>query len=414
MNTTAVNDWAFDFLQVKESWSRLDPAKLAKIKIAFIDTGYDPARLEGKDIDIVNISLDPDQTAFDLTGHGTLFASILHRYTHMVNGGKPKIISIRAGNASNLPVSDIIHGIRRAIEEQVDVLSINVCNVYYNAQMTRLLYQAAEQGMIPIAPSGNMIRGEYTFPASLETVIASTSISQAGELLDYVNAHKYTDVGAPEEDAAYHIGHEELQQITAVIQGMFGQQEAVQRFPHLNVLDQNPFSGTSFSLPMVVAVAAYMKAINNKLRVKDIRDILKYRNNARVLNQPDTDIGILNFPYALDEVDNLNPHPRELQDQLFFQFSHNLEPGCIFAQVHDLTGNPRRSLDDTTVTLSVFPYNPMQTREADNIITSQTLELQEGTFKWDFKHLDVGNYFLRVKDESGRVTEALSMIKQKG
>lgn len=425
MTKSPPNDPIFNALNVEAAWELVSPGKLQDVKVAYIDTGFEPGRLQGRHIPVTTVCVDDSGVDTDIIGHGTLFASILHRYTYINNTGKgsgplgPHITAIKAGDTENLPVKHVIRGIRKALELGVDVLSVNVCNVYYNAEMADLLHQAARQGVIAVAPAGNFIRGEYTFPASLDTVIASTSVTIQKEIPGYVNAFSRVDVGAPEEDVKYHIPKEILDRIMAMVANIPEEQQPTPQ----GMKSKNPFAGTSFSLPLVVAAAALIKAIQPEAGVHDVREILKHGLSEKITMEPGTSFGFLDFRQAVAKAAAMeSPAPSvdfSYEPRLYFQLQHRHDRHSLGVAVCDFKGEPGEQPGEqageevnSAVELRVFPFSPLRTTENNNLIEAQTVSLQNGQLEWSYDHLPEGSYFVRLIDPAGAVTPALGMIKR--
>ena len=408
------NSWPYEYLNVKEAWEKVNVKNLKKIKMAYIDTGYDIKRAINKSVNVDVIDLCGNDTYIDSIGHGTAFANIFTKYAYQDDTTGPKIISLKASNDIQVLVSKVEEGICRAIEMGVDILAINLCNTCFNSRIANLLYKAANAGIITVVPSGNLLTNEYTFPASLNTVIACASVEPSGAISNFANINEYVDVGCPEENLFKNISGIDFTLMQQLIYKMntINSNESKK----LNALLNGNFFGTSFSTPILTALLVLMKSVRPELDIFMVKKILKELSNEETISSYGKSITIkkVNFLEAINAAINLKSDVCEsYEEQNFLQVICKKTPNGYFviAEVYNLFGEKIDNVD-REFDLIVFPYNRRDTKEKDNIIEKIRVLAKNGRIEWNFDHLYPGDYFLRIRDKDNSILESLTMIKK--
>ncbi|WP_025700523.1 S8 family peptidase [Paenibacillus forsythiae] len=227
-----------------------------KVRIAYIDTGCnidDPFFQSAK---ILSVDMNGESAA-DQVGHGTFVGSVMTRLLDQYSWHPIEVIAIRAGNSPSLPTESICRGIERAIKLNVDVLSIEACNLFFHPRMAMLVTAAVSRGIIVIAPAGNFLKEQTTFPASLKRVISCGSYEQAG-LAEHSNYNRDLDVLAP--------GYLIPGRLAEPVARQMGLSKDGNGLCHL--------SGTSFAAAILSVLAALVKSVDKQIGAAEFRDLL--------------------------------------------------------------------------------------------------------------------------------------------
>ncbi|QNU66413.1 S8 family serine peptidase [Ruminiclostridium herbifermentans] len=412
-----INDfssWPYDYLNVKEAWMKVNKNNLKNLKMAYIDTGYDSEKALSKGANVEIVNLCDNDICMDSLGHGTAFANIFIKYAYLDDTVGPKIISIKSSNNAQVLVSKVEEGISRALEMNVDILAINLCNTCFNSRIAHQLYKAAKSGIITVVPSGNLITNEYTFPASLNTVIACTSVEPSGNISDFANINEYIDVGCPEENLFKNISGIDYNQMQQLLNKMNNNDSS--KAKKESAFFNGNFFGTSFSTPILTALITLMKSVNPKLNIFMVKNILKSLSNEETILSDGKSMKIkkVNFLEAIDSAINFHSSVSDYYDeQYFFQVTYkkDSEEYVVIAEVYNLEGK-KVDIINKEFELIVFPYNRQNTKEGVNIVKKLNILSKDGIIKWNFNHLQQGKYFLRIKDKDNIILESLSVIKK--
>ena len=405
--------WPYDYLNVKEALMKVNKNNLKNLKMAYIDTGCDSSKVLSKGANVEIVNLCDNDTCMDPLGHGTAFANIFIKYAYLDDTVGPKIISIKSSNNAQVLVSKVEEGISRALEMNVDILAINLCNTCFNSRIAHQLYKAAKSGIITVVPSGNLQTNEYTFPASLNTVIACTSIEPSGNISDFANINEYIDVGCPEENLFKNISGIDYKLMQQLLDK---NNNDLSKSKKERAVFKSDFFGTSFSTPILTALITLMKSVNQKLNTYMVKNILKNLSNEETILSDGKPIKIkkINFLEAIDLAINFPSSVfDDYDEQYFFQVTYkkDSEEYVVIAEVYNLEGK-KVDIINKEFELIVFPYNRQNTKEGVNIVKKLNILSKDGIIKWNFNHLQQGKYFLRIKDKDNIILESLSVIKK--
>lgn len=250
-----------------------------QIKVALIDSGVDYS----ENINVKErINLIPEEENVsalydDTNGHGTAIASII--CSSEKENGEAKgiysnidLYSIKVLDEMNeAPLSRIIEGINRAIELDVDIISISFGTTKNSEIMHDAIRRAYEAGILVIAASGN--QGEHSdiveYPAAYEETLSVGSVNSQAEVSEFSSGKEKVDVLAPGENVQAN--------------GWFGLEYVC--------------SGTSIAVPHVVGVASALLSKGRNKSPNFIKSLIKVSSNKEV--QKEKCAGLLDEEYAL-------------------------------------------------------------------------------------------------------------------
>lgn len=222
-----------------------------EVKVAVIDTGVDKSHeaIKGRFIGGYDfVTKENNQGGVDNNGHGTAVAGVIvDRTTPNV-----KIVSYKVGDDTNeLVVSLITLAIKKAIDENIDVINMSFGSLSSSNFLETVIQNAHNKNIIMVASSGNngVNLDKYTaYPACDKNVIAVGATRGAQYKADYSNYG--SDV------MIYDFG----QPITAYSN-------------NANTTSKNAYikvTGTSFACPGVVAEASMIRAMYPNETVDEI------------------------------------------------------------------------------------------------------------------------------------------------
>lgn len=391
-------NWEFDYLEVEYIWNKINIDSLAKIKIAYLDTGCDISHKFFRNNKITALSVSDDINLEDEIGHGTFFAGVVSKLTNVHGKVGPEILSIKIGNTGQFSIKNVNKGIQIAIDNKADILNIGACNAYYSPEMARLINQAIESGIIVICPSGNYIFEEYTYPSSLETVISCASSDINGNLAEHSNFHEFVDVLAPGVD----------------ILGPLSEKQAKRLGIETNECGLAKMSGTSFASAILSSLAVLLKSSFslNQWHFKYLLENAFAKSYSYVM-QNGTKIKkpIINFREALQWIKNSgfeNYTPDILQRNYL-----NLKVPVDFmlnkqweAQTYDSKGNfVEINMEDLTVEVYKFQSDQKLQKEKIDV---RKVNIKNGSLFWEFDVNNPGVYKIKIISK-GNINGAMSM-----
>lgn len=236
-----------------------------EVRVAVIDSGVYPHKdiennlIKGKNY--VNESTPDDTT--DNVGHGTSVAGIIaSRCNDLATVGiafKTKIVPLKVTDNKELSMSLAV----QAIYDAVDVYNCDVINMSFgdtnkSATLEGAVMYAINHGVIAVASAGNHGDTGYMYPASFDDVVSVANASRNGDsflIKSTSQRNDRVDVAAPGTD------------ITALSTSG-------------GVTD---VSGTSFSAPMVAAVASLAKSVNPNIGQSEFQSLIKQSANSTYL-----------------------------------------------------------------------------------------------------------------------------------
>ena len=199
----------------------------------------------------------------DDDGHGSMIAGIIAAGVGNEKGiaglsSGVDILALRCFSGSDTGIGEgngslsvIISALSYAIERDVDVINLSFGGTSYVGllPMKSLLDEAANKGIIVVAAVGNDGTAQYQYPAAFDSVIGVGSINEQGVVSASSQKNSSVFVVAPGEN----------------IYGLSCRNSAAYSLG----------SGTSFSAPMVTAMAAIAKQANSDIDHEAFREILK-------------------------------------------------------------------------------------------------------------------------------------------
>ena len=251
--------------------------KPEKVKVALMDSGVSATEY----IDVYKrINLIPEQENVealfdDVSGHGTGMASIIAgNDIKGIKGIAPNVelYSIKVLDENNeAPVSRIIQGIYKCIEEKVDIINMSFGTVNKSEALEKAIKAAKDAGILMIASAGN--RGDsdraIEYPAAYDDVLAVGATNSSAIVSSISSVGDELDVYAPGEDIAV-----------------------------LDFLDKvQMIDGTSASAAEVTAVASVLWEKDKTKSADFIKDIIieSSNNNLGTLENG----GLVDLEYAL-------------------------------------------------------------------------------------------------------------------
>lgn len=198
---------------------------------------------------------DPDNDPMDEygSGHGTQVAGIIAAQSNNrigISGIAPqvKVMNIRAGTASGyLEEDDVANAILYALDNGARIVNMSFGDVVLSRFLKDVIYYAYKQGLIMVASAGNSADDQLYYPAGLAETISVGASNSEDQRAGFSSYGSTLDLIAPGQDI-----------LSTAVGGKY-----------------NTVSGTSFSAPMVSAVAAMLLSINPEYDQEQIRHILK-------------------------------------------------------------------------------------------------------------------------------------------
>lgn len=202
---TAPNDayfadqWHHDTMNTVEAWNA---TKGKGVTVAVIDTGIDYEHPDLKGNYAGSYSTIGGDGRDD-NGHGTHCAGIIAATANNgvgVSGMAPeaKIYAVKVLNARGSgSTADITQGVIHATSKKVDVISMSLGGVCWDALFQKAIDQATNQGIVVVAAAGNESVSQKSYPAAYNNVIAVAATDYYDELTYFSNYGKWVDIAAP-------------------------------------------------------------------------------------------------------------------------------------------------------------------------------------------------------------------------
>jgi serine protease len=213
--------------------------------VAVLDTGVDGGHpeLSGRVYTGYN-AINPKASANDDEGHGTMVAGIIAANTNNARGiagvaWNAKILPVKVldseGNGSD---SWVVAGINWAVAHGARVINMSLSGPSYNPVMHAAVKNAVAKGVMVVAAAGNNYSSSPRYPAAFPETISVGATDNNGVLTTFSSWGDSVDISAP---------------------GWNILSTGPRALTDAGYLPYWGGSGTSFSAPMVAAVAAMMR-----------------------------------------------------------------------------------------------------------------------------------------------------------
>ncbi len=219
------------------------------VRVGVVDSGvYNHSDFEGNIVEGYNF-VDNNADTGDEYFHGTMAAGIIaarSNNTAIVGlAHKSKIVPLKVAKQKSFSISAAITAINKAVSEfDCDVINLSFGITDYSVNLKNAVDDAISKGAIVVAAAGNgggssnSSNNNYTYPAAYDEVISVANVSNVGGVMKIFNTSQVNDkidIAAPG---------------TSVV--------SLSNFGNGTITS----TGTSFSAPLVSAVAALAKSIN--------------------------------------------------------------------------------------------------------------------------------------------------------
>lgn len=239
------NQWYLNKIDMLKAWEINQGSK--DITIAVLDTGVNVINPVLKNRVLTGYDfINKDKNAKDDNGHGTQVAGIIAANTNSNMTGldlHASILPVKVIDSDgNGPTSNVVSGIYYAIKKGVDVINMSYVNYSYSEAEEEALWEAYKQGITLVAAAGNEGWGRSGYPASYTPVISVSATDKNDKLASFSNFGNHIDLAAPGVDI-----------YTLNYSGGYKNSK-----------------GSSFSAPIVSALAGMLAAQHPKWRPEDI------------------------------------------------------------------------------------------------------------------------------------------------
>ncbi|MFO7819274.1 MAG: S8 family serine peptidase [Halanaerobacter sp.] len=241
-------EWHYEMVNTPQAWELAEGTK--DTKVAILDTGIDA---EHKNLaDFVDDSLAKNYTddpAGDEYGHGTHVAGTVASYG-VVSGvmKEASLISVKVlSDSGSGSLFDVAEGITYAASVDADVINMSLGGSGYNQVMADATENAAENGTILVAASGNDSSAEINYPSLYPDVIAVGAVNKYQERAPFSNYGDGLEIMAP----------------------------GVSIYSTYPDDEYKSLQGTSMAAPHVAGVVGLMRAANTEITTEGVREILK-------------------------------------------------------------------------------------------------------------------------------------------
>lgn len=253
--------WYLDYINADFAW---DAAIYGNdVIVAVIDSGvtaHDDIKknlLQG--VNYVDVNVLGDSYTHDNSDHGTSVASIIASECNTLAtvgiSFKSKILPLKVTNDSRLELKYAVAAIEDAVKQGCDVINLSF-GVHLDKpddspSLKAAIDYAINNNVIVVAAAGNDGDSGYVYPASYENVVSVANAQKSGDSLIIRSTSQRNDkVDIAALGTSIHSVNNEG-----------------------NV--SNNKTGTSFSCPMISAVAALAKSVNPDISQSQFEDLLK-------------------------------------------------------------------------------------------------------------------------------------------
>lgn len=257
INDPSFNEqWTIFHTKSNEAWKILSQKK--QVRVAVVDTGVDYNHPDLKNRVLKNLGynfINNSRDAMDDNWHGTHVAGIIAAeagnnvgVTGIVGDADVKIIPVKVMDENGNGSSDIIaQGIRYGADVGADIINFSIGFGVKDKYIEEAIKYARSKGVLVIVSSGNdNLNCDSSSPASDEGAYTVASVNSYDEKSDFSNYGTSVNIAAPGEG------------ILSTVPG--------EGYEYRD--------GTSMAAPIVVGVAAMIKAENPNLSPEEIENIL--------------------------------------------------------------------------------------------------------------------------------------------
>lgn len=239
------------------------------VKIGIIDSGINYGHEDINTDKIVrryNV-FDETEDVTDELGHGSFVSGIIGADTNNGIGvagiaDNADIAMYKIFNAKNTSLENFIVGFDRAIEDGCDVinlsLGVDTTDIATINQLQAMVNRAVGKNIIVVAAVGNNYDSRKNYPAACDNVIGVGSVNKSHTRSSFSNYNTSVFVTAPGE---------------YLVSTWYGLVSSYA--PNGGVYTGNlNYKGTSFSAPLVTAMAALAKQVNKDMTVDEFGELL--------------------------------------------------------------------------------------------------------------------------------------------
>ncbi len=199
----------------------------------------------------------------DEYNHGTHVAGIIAaRCNSLATVGiafKSKIVPLKVTNDRTLTIDYVLKAIYDAVDYyECDVINMSFGHENESARLREAINYAIDKNVIVVASAGNGGNSGYAYPASYDEVISVANSREDGTVSSSSQKNDMVDITAP---------------------GTY-----IMALSNNGSVTGSPYpQGTSFSAPMVSAVAALAKSINPSISQQEFQSLIKQSADASYL-----------------------------------------------------------------------------------------------------------------------------------
>lgn len=294
--TSTINDKYYkkqEYIKTHNAAEVIKKYKGKGVKVALIDSGY---KTGSSDVDYTKIkeglNLTNDNGYNDWLPHGWCSCSLLVSKQNnkkgicgMVSGCTVYIYKVFGSDGQGCSSADIADAVNRAVADGVDVINCSFGGPDYSKEEKAAIQNAIAQGVIVVCSAGNDGNSEKIYPADIcPEVVKVGACDVFGELCYFSNTGN-VDCLAVGEDVFVQTGKSSYDYV----------------------------SGTSFSAPIITALAVICKSIDKNIDAEGFEKVLKYAGN-RKTKSSSKGWGIPDFERAVKKAKNMKKKTNILEN----------------------------------------------------------------------------------------------------
>ncbi|MEW8974505.1 MAG: S8 family serine peptidase, partial [Tissierellaceae bacterium] len=254
--------WGLRNIKAEEAWAKTSSLQKSII-IASIDSGADLYHddLKNRIAPGAKDFFFDDDLPLDFIGHGTAVAGLIAAETNNNAGiaGVSGTLDVKvlplciSDPEGNIYLSHIISAIDYAILKKVDVINLSLGSESFSSLENAAVQRAIQAGIVVVAAAGNEGTSAYQYPASYDNVISVGSIDDTNTRSSFSNYNDKISVVAPGRN---------------ILSTKMG-------WRTYETGNYTYYMGTSFSAPMVAAIAGVLKGTNPSITPAQIKNRLQ-------------------------------------------------------------------------------------------------------------------------------------------